>query len=68
MAVEEAAAMAMAAAAIADGAAMPDVTAVPFAGFLTFNEPFLGGGTAAARANGGKKNQAYWHQRHRQQH
>ncbi len=48
MAVEEAVATEMAAAAIADGAAMPDVTAVLFAGFLAFDEPFLGGGTAAA--------------------
>ncbi len=35
-------------AAIADGAAMPDATAVPFAGFLAFHAPFLGGGTASA--------------------
>ncbi len=38
----------MAAAAIADGEAMPDVTAVPFVDFLAFDEPFYGRGTAAA--------------------
>jgi hypothetical protein len=27
---------------------MPDVTAIPFTGFLAFNEPFLGRGTEAA--------------------
>jgi hypothetical protein len=48
LAVEETAAMETAVAAIADGAAMPDVTAVPFASFLAFDEPFLGRGTAAA--------------------
>ncbi len=40
--------MEMAAAAISDGVVMPDETSVPFAGFLAFDEPFLGGGAAAA--------------------
>jgi hypothetical protein len=48
LAVEEAAATETAVAPIADGAAMPDVTAVPFASFLAFDEPFYGRGTAAA--------------------
>ncbi len=48
LAIEEAAATATAAAAIADGAAMLDATAVPFTGFLAFDAPFLGGGTASA--------------------
>ncbi len=48
MAVEAVVATEMAAAAIADRVAMPDVTAVPFAGFLAFDEPLLGGGTAVA--------------------
>ncbi len=61
MAVEEAAAMETAAAAIADGAAMPGVTAVPFAGFLAFGEPFLGGGTSAAAKQVRGKNQGYQH-------
>ena len=47
-AVEEAAAAKMAVAAIAHGAAMPDTAAVPYAGALALDAPFLGGGTAAA--------------------
>jgi hypothetical protein len=48
LAVEETAAMEVAAAAIADGVAMPDATVVPFSGFLAFDALFLGGGTASA--------------------
>ncbi len=48
VAVEEAAATEMAAAAIAVGVATPDVTAVPFTGVLALDAPFLGGGTEAA--------------------